>query len=514
MAGLVPLPLAATALLAIYLITIHISRESKSRSLGCKDAPLFRPWDILGTANFRIELNGMRTHRLSNAFRSRKEEISKTLGRETKTFRIKYPPGETWYYTFDPRTLKAVLATQFQDFQQPKARVDALEPLLGRGIFSANGPQWEHSRALLKPQFMREQIADLTLFEKHFQSLLHALPSTTAHDGDDLWTANFDLQPFLERFTMDVATEFLFGESVYSQKEDSDSEMSGFVETFYKAEKTTAKSMILSDLYWLLHNRDFKEQCKSVHDFVDNYILRRMDSQRTGFGKYVVLDALIADTQDSIDLRSQLLNILLAGSDTISGTLGFVVATLAQYPQIFEKLRGIVLQKFGRTEEITISSLKNCSYLQWFLYEILRVYPVVPVNFREAVRDTTIPFGGGQDGNEKVFVPKGYLVAWELWTMHSDPEFWGPDADQFIPERWERRKLGFEYLPFNAGPRICIGQQFALAEVGYVTVRLLQEFDGIDGKDLPQGRLPCDWKLVDKVAGGVNVRLRRAAVAQ
>ena len=95
--------------------------------------------------------------------------------------------------------------------------------------------------------------------------------------------------------------------------------------------------------------------------------------------------------------------------------------------------------------------------------------------------------------------------------MHSDPTLWGADAGVFDPERWEGLKFGFHYLPFNAGPRICIGQQFALAEVAYVTVRLLQRFDGIDGAALPSGeRLPCDWKLVDKVAGGVNVKLHCA----
>lgn len=98
----------------------------------------------------------------------------------------------------------------------------------------------------------------------------------------------------------------------------------------------------------------------------------------------------------------------------------------------------------------------------------------------------------------------------QLWTMHSDPEFWGPDADRFEPERWNGRKLGFHYLPFNAGPRICIGQQFALTEVAYVIVRLLQKFDAINGSALPEGRLPCDWKLVDKAAGGVNIRLHSA----
>ncbi len=86
--------------------------------------------------NFKIELNGMKTNRLSYAFLDRKREMSVKVGRECKTFRIKYPPGETWYYTFDPKNLQAVLATQFKDFQQPAARVGAFEALLGLGIVS------------------------------------------------------------------------------------------------------------------------------------------------------------------------------------------------------------------------------------------------------------------------------------------------------------------------------------------------------------------------------------------
>ena len=84
--------------------------------------------------NFKIEMNGMKTNRLSYAFLDRKNEMSAKMGRDCKTFRIYYPPGETWFYTFDPKNLQAVLATQFQDFQQPAARVGAFEALLGLGI--------------------------------------------------------------------------------------------------------------------------------------------------------------------------------------------------------------------------------------------------------------------------------------------------------------------------------------------------------------------------------------------
>lgn len=273
---------------------------------------------------------------------------------------------------------------------------------------------------------MREQIADLGLFETHVNDLFDALPESTEPGN---WTTEFNAQPLLERFTMDTATEFLFGESVHSQRDDnadtstlfSRKEMMQFVEAFFSAEKTTAASMIFGDLFWLIHDRKFKDRCKVVHNFVDTYVQRHLRGGSSGnkpdTGKYVVLDAIIADVKDLHELRSQLLNILMAGSDTISGTLGFLLASLAQHPHIFEKLRKIVLDEFGSFEQpkqITLSKLKNCSYLQWFLNEVLRIYPSVPVNFREAVRDTTLPVGGGPDGTSPVFIPKGYLVAWEV----------------------------------------------------------------------------------------------------
>jgi hypothetical protein len=128
------LSLAATLIFAIRHVLLHIRQTAKARSLGCQPAPLVRPWDVLGAQNFKIEMNGMTSHRLSAAFRDRKQEMSAKLGRECKTFRIKYPPGDTWFYTFDTKNLQAVLAVQFKDFAQPAARVGAFEPLLGLGI--------------------------------------------------------------------------------------------------------------------------------------------------------------------------------------------------------------------------------------------------------------------------------------------------------------------------------------------------------------------------------------------
>jgi cytochrome P450 len=69
------------------------------------------------------------------------------------------------------------------------------------------------------------------------------------------------------------------------------------------------------------------------------------------------------------------------------------------------------------------------------------------------VKDTTLPRGGGSDGLSPVFVPKDTEVNYGVYAMHRNTDFWGLDAEKFIPERWDRRKTGFEYLPFNGGPR-------------------------------------------------------------
>jgi cytochrome P450 len=72
--------------------------------------------------------------------------------------------------------------------------------------------------------------------------------------------------------------------------------------------------------------------------------------------------------------------------------------------------------------------------------------------------------------------------------MHRREDFYGPDAQEYRPERWEKLRMGWEYLPFNGGPRICVGQQYALTEAAYVTVRLAQKFPILESRD------PGSWK--------------------
>lgn len=87
-------------------------------------------------------------------------------------------------------------------------------------------------------------------------------------------------------------------------------------------------------------------------------------------------------------------------------------------------------------------------------YAALRLFPIVPTNGRVALRDTTLPVGGGPDGKSPIFVKKGQPVNYHPYVMQRRKDIYGPDADEFKPERWKTLRPGWEYIPFNAGPRI------------------------------------------------------------
>jgi cytochrome P450 len=97
-------------------------------------------------------------------------------------------------------------------------------------------------------------------------------------------------------------------------------------------------------------------------------------------------------------------------------------------------------------------------------------------------------------------------VGYSVYAMHRRKDIYGPDAEEFKPERWETLRVGWGYLPFNGGPRICVGQQFALTEAGYTTVRLMQVFDSLEARD------PRPWaeglSITMAVGHGVQVAMR------
>ena len=207
-------------------------------------------------------------------------------------------------------------------------------------------------------------------------------------------------------------------------------------------------------------------------EFVDTFVYRALHRRASGTiskDRYIFADAIAAQTNDTFQIRSELLNILLAGRDTTASLLSNAFHTLARRPDIWQKLREEITSTLGpdalsgsRATPPTFAELKEMKYLRALLNESLRLYPVVPGNAREALNDTVLPLGGGPDGKSPIFVAKGTTVSWSVWTMHRRKDFYGEDSCEFKPERWLGEKglrPGWEYLPFNGGARICLGRK-------------------------------------------------------
>lgn len=433
----------------------------KARELKCEEPPLQKNKWPLGIDQIRRALAADK----AQLFPVDTIQRMKDIGAITYKYDVL---GTKAIFTADEKNIQAILATQFNEFDLGSVRRGNFWPLLGNGIFTQDGSGWEHSRAMMRPQFARDQVSDLGMTEKHVQHLMKSLDFNLQPDR---WTNLVDLQVLFFRLTLDSATEFLFGESVDSQvtlsqgyRANTDKSRApasaDFASSFDAAQMGLATRGRFGDKYYLYSPKGFKDACNVCHDFIDHFVrlalskeLREKELEKgQSKEKYIFLEALATQTQDPIELRSQLLNILLAGRDTTASLLGWLFFSLARDPTRYAKLRNIIIEEFGtydNPKDITFSRLKGCQYLQQCNNEALRLYPVVPINSRTANRDTTIPRGGGKDGKSKIFIPKGSWVDYSVHAMHHRKDLWGDDAEDFKPERWEGRKPGWDFLPVS-----------------------------------------------------------------
>ncbi|EPE32020.1 Cytochrome P450 [Glarea lozoyensis ATCC 20868] len=494
----------------------------KAKALGCK--PMHRVANRLpfGLDQINIEKSAFDKHKYPYMLEETWAERAPVTTSEM------FALGAWQTRTVDPVNIQAILAGQFADFDLGKFRQQATAPFLGQGIFTQDGAAWKHSREMLRPQFSGAQVRDLTSVEFHVQRLLDVLPRMSSVDD---WSKEIDLQPLLFALSLDTSTEFLLGKSADSQLENVQTEKEvvkakGFATAIDEATKGTSARFMYGPFSPYVFPKGWMSAVNIVHSTIDGIVSealvkaqnkmllddRKPEEKRS---RYVFLEELIKDTQDPIELRFQILNILIAGRDTTASSVSWAIFELVRQPQIYQRLRKIILHEFGTysqckpERDITFAKMKACSYLQYVINETLRLYPPLLVNTRVANKDTTLPRGGGLDGSGKVFIPKGRPVMYAVWVLHRNEALWGKDAQQFRPERWDGRKMGWDYVPFNGGPRICLGQQFAMTEMSYILIRLLQRFDKMENMDTSPIPLH-NLGTTNCSANGVKVKLHEA----
>ncbi|KAJ7661715.1 cytochrome P450 monooxygenase CYP63 [Mycena rosella] len=425
--------------------------------------------------------------------------------------------------TMDQQHSKFVLSTGFGHFWRGNSQKERMETFLGQGIFNRDD---EH-RSVARPFFARDRISDFDIFEKYTRRTLK-LVSSLSHSNQAC-----DAQDLFSRLTLDAASEFLFGTDLETlggrlpvagktamgpKGSATDDSWGAFAQAFEMAQQiVTDRGRIghMWPLFELFKDKN-EDNVNVIRTWLDPLVRRAVEDKRTAqkagiespVADKTFLQHLADSTDDYVLIRDQLLSVLLASRDTTACLLTFVTYFMAIYPDMARKLRAEVLSHCGPHGAPTYENIRDMKYMRAVINEVLRLFPPVPLNVRESRAEAcTLPPSDASytsDDPRPFYMPGSTIIIYLPLLMQRNPALWGPDADVFDPERWLHpdRISKFVsnptmYAPFSAGPRICIGQNYAYNEASYVLVRLLQEFDTftLAPEVQPAGSIPpAEWK--------------------
>jgi cytochrome P450 len=406
-----------------------------------------------------------------------------------------------------------------------------METLLGEGIFNRDDQQWKMHRSIARPFFARDRISDFEGFERHTARTMSLLSSLSS-SGQPC-----EVQDLYARFTLDSASEFLFGtnldtlsaslpvagEAAMGPKGSATHDTWGsFAQSFEAAQQIIATRGRLGYFWPLFEFFGDKTapHIKTIHRWLDPIVEKVLDDKtkmeqagvRSPVEDKTFLQHLADSSQDHVLIRDQLLNMLLASRDTTACLLTYITYFMAIYPDVTRKLRAEVQQQYGPNGAPTYESIRNLRYMRAVINETLRLFPPVPLNVRESrpsscalpASDPTYSTPSCYASREPLYMPGNTTIMYLPLLTQRNPALWGEDADEFDPERWidPHRLKRFTsnpmmFTPFSAGPRVCVGQNYAYNEACCFLVRLLQRFDTFTlcPEFQPEGSLPPpEWK--------------------
>ncbi|XP_021567604.1 cytochrome P450 4B1 isoform X3 [Carlito syrichta] len=268
-------------------------------------------------------------------------------------------------------------------------------------------------------------------------------------------------------------------------------------------------------IYWLTpHGRRFLRACQVAHDHTDQVIRERKAALQDEKEREKIqnrrhldfLDILLgARDEDGIklsdmDLRSEVDTFMFEGHDTTTSGISWFLYCMALYPEHQQRCREEALEILGDRDAFQWDDLGKMTYLTMCIKESFRLYPPVPQVYRQLSKPVTFV-----DGRS---LPAGSLISLHIYALHRNSAVW-PDPEVFDPLRFSpenvSRRHPFAFMPFSAGPRNCIGQQFAMNEMKVVTALCLLRFEfSLDPSRLPI-KIP---QLILRSKNGIHLHLK------
>ncbi len=377
--------------------------------------------------------------------------------------RIRMVPGVDVYLLTHPDAVEQVLQKNHQNYRKPDFFHQTVGLLAGNGIFTSRGPFWLRQRRLMQPAF-------------HRQHLEHLVPAMTAAAGAFVTERlrapqqePFDILPEMMKLSLRIAGNTLFSTDISAE---ADEVGRAFRIAFEYVSYRMNYSPWTPVWFPTRRNREFA----AAKQTLDRVVLKIIAQRRASHEHPRDLLSLLLKAQDEDSgagmtdqqLLDEVLTLLLAGHETVGASLAWAWSLLAEHPEIQEdaadEIRG-VLQ--GRLP--TLADLPRLLFTRAVYDETLRLYPPAWGQPRQAIDEDEI--GGFR-------IPKKAFIVLSQWITHRHEAFWtNPHAfepDRFLhPDPYQPK---FAYFPFGGGPRICIGNTFALMEAPLVMATILQRF--------------------------------------
>ncbi|KAI0911298.1 cytochrome P450 [Ustulina deusta] len=469
-------------------VTARVSRSWNEWRKGYAAPPRYP--QLIPIMGFDIALSMARSLR-NHTFLLWLRNLHATGPGKSKTFTIDFL-GRHYIHTIEPENMKALSATVWKDFgvEPLRRKTGASMPFADKGVNTTDGHDWEFSRFLIKPYFMREAFSNTDRLKEHTDNLLSLIPL----DG-----STFDMQTLMQRWFLDTSSHFLFGESINCLLYPERAEIAWAMTDVLRGLRLRLQ---MSKWLWMFRWKPWFDAIDLVHDFIDRQVDRAYQERAekdkgndaaqkdSSFGVELkaertdLLWSMVGNVpEDRERLRSEMLLLFVPNNDTTSIFISNVFWNLARFPDVYAKVREEVLS-LGEDTRLTYEVLRSMKYLEGVLNETHRLYPNGVMQVRYCIRDTTLPLGGGKDGKSPMLVRKGDVVQVNKSVMQRDKDVWGEDADEFKPERWFGLRPYWTFVPFGGGPRRCPAQLLVTTEASYVIAQFCRRFKAVESRDV------------------------------
>jgi cytochrome P450 len=388
-------------------------------------------------------------------------------GRDVVRIRVGPPGlGVEAYLTHSPEAAELLLsAKSYVQFPKENRVYRQIRLIMGDGLLTSWGDDWRRQKALIQPIFTRARV------EGYVAPILEELDDFKSHLRSE--GATVDLGESMMRFTLKVVCRVLFGADLTEAQENR--VMDRFA-ALNGAVIRRANTPMPFGLPLPMGGRVRTSQSE-LFALCDEVIAQRRATASDGDDlASLLVAARDGDDQLSDDeVREQILIFLLAGHETTSMSLTFAFHLLGRHPDVQNKVRDEVKQVLGDRSPTASELISDLPYTTAVLKEAMRLYPAAPITGRRSLEDTTI---GGYD------IPAGSDVVLSVWSIHHRADIW-PDPERFNPDRFlGHPDIGrYEWMPFGAGPRACIGQHFSMLESVATLAELVRDFDFVAPAD-------------------------------